>query len=63
METVTPKRGRPALPDAQRVKERTVRLNDRHYEIYKQCGRDKWVRAKLDEEVQNGNVDSCSSVD
>lgn len=46
---MTNKRGRPALPDEERVKERTVRLNNRHYEIYKQAGRDKWLREKLEE--------------
>lgn len=45
-----PKLGRPPVPDAERLKERTVRLNDAHYQMYKQLGRDRWLRAKLDEE-------------
>lgn len=56
METTTPKRGRPVKPADLRVKMRSVRLDDRRYQIFKLCGRDKWMRAKLDEEVQNGNV-------
>lgn len=43
------KRGRPQLPDGERVKMRSVRLANRHYEMYKQLGRDRWLRQKLEE--------------
>ena len=42
------------MPADKRVKMRSVRLNDRHYQIFRALGRDKWLRAKLDEEVLNG---------
>lgn len=50
------KRGRPPKPDDEKVKQRSVRLNERHYQIFKQCGRDKWLRDKLEEEANDVNL-------
>lgn len=41
------KRGAPKKPEHEKVKFRTVRLNDADYEIYKEAGRDRWLRTEL----------------
>lgn len=49
------------MPANKRVKMRSVRLNDRHYQIFRACGRDKWLRAKLEEETSDVVVDDSST--